>query len=546
MPNLVESLQGRDLGQLQIIARLWGFKLDEQAEQPAIAAISSALLEPSRVSKLIASLPLETKAVLEDLRNNDGRMPWPQFSRTYGEVREMGAARRDRERPYEHPVSAAETLWYRGLVSKAFFDTPSGPEEFAYIPNDLMELIPSPMSLHKLEYGRPASAAEYAGVSLANDRILDHACTMLAALRSGISPPESYPIPGGEPITSVFLKSVLEACDLLDGEGTPKPEPTRGHLEAGRGEAMLQLLRAWRLSKSLNELGQLPELDLEGNWKNDPLDTRAKVIGFLKSIPANTWWSLASFLSAVKQHQPDFQRPAGDYDSWFIRSKVSGEFLRGFEHWDEVDGRLLAFMVTGPLHWLGVLDLASPGEDLGTTAFRLSRWSNALLGGKTPRGFQVEQEFLAVRSDAQVSARRLVPRRVRYQVSRFCQWDKETPDEYQYRITPASLQRGVKQGLTVSQLTVLLTRSAKAVPPSLVKALERWEQHGVEVRLEQVVVLRVVSEEVIQALRKSRASRFLGEVLGPTSIAIKPGAVDKVRGVLAELGYLGELRIDQD
>jgi hypothetical protein len=56
-----------------------------------------------------------------------------------------------------------------------------------------------------------------------------------------------------------------------------------------------------------------------------------------------------------------------------------------------------------------------------------------------------------------------------------------------------------------------------------------------------MVVLRVVSEDVLQALRTSRASRFLGETLGPTTIAIKPGAVDKVIGVLAELGYLGEI-----
>jgi hypothetical protein len=60
--------------------------------------------------------------------------------------------------------------------------------------------------------------------------------------------------------------------------------------------------------------------------------------------------------------------------------------------------------------------------------------------------------------------------------------------------------------------------------------------------MEQMVVLRVVSEDILQALRKSRASRFLGESLGPTTMVIKPGAVDKVLGALAELGYLGEIR----
>jgi hypothetical protein len=135
---------------------------------------------------------------------------------------------------------------------------------------------------------------------------------------------------------------------------------------------------------------------------------------------------------------------------------------------------------------------------------------------------------------------------LRYQVARFCEWEKETLDDYQYRITPASLLHARQQGLTVGQLLTLLNRNAKVVPPSLAKALERWDSHGNEARLEKMVVLRVVSEDILQALRKSRASRFLGETLGPTSIAIKPGAVDRVMGALAELGYLGEIRIEKD
>jgi hypothetical protein len=293
-----------------------------------------------------------------------------------------------------------------------------------------------------------------------------------------------------------------------------------------------------------NELFLLPDLVSEGNWENDSLLTRRVILEYLTTLPASTWWSLSSFISAIKQRNPDFQRPAGDYDSWFIRSGTSGEYLRGFDHWDEVDGRLIRYIITGPLHWLGVLDLARPEAEQEVTAFRLSTWSKALLKDEAPEGLPVEEEPLVVRSDARLSARRLAPRRVRYQVARFCEWVKETPDEYQYRINPASLARARQQGLTVSQLIALLTRHAKVVPPSLIKALERWEKQGSEARFEQTVVLRVVSEDILVALRKSRASRFLGESLGPTTVAVNTGAVDKVLGALAEMGYLGEVRGD--
>ncbi len=32
-------------------------------------------------------------------------------------------------------------LFYRGFLAKAFFDTDKGAQEFAYIPDDLLELI---------------------------------------------------------------------------------------------------------------------------------------------------------------------------------------------------------------------------------------------------------------------------------------------------------------------------------------------------------------------------------------------------------------------
>jgi hypothetical protein len=324
------------------------------------------------------------------------------------------------------------------------------------------------------------------------------------------------------------------------------PEPVRLFLEADRGEALAGLFKCWRQSSQFNELQLLPGLTTEGNWVNDPLGARQSILGHLSRIPHGTWWSLPAFVNAIKKRDPDFQRPAGDYDSWFIRDNQSGEFLRGFGQWDAVEGRLILYILTGPLHWMGVLDLASPEGSTQITAFRLSGWSKSLLNGESPRGLPAEDAPIIVRSDAAVSARRLVPRRARYQLARFCDWVKETPDEYQYQITASSLREAQKQGLKVAQLIQLLNRYAKVVPPTLLKALERWDGTGTEARLEKVLILRVTSAEVLQALRKSRASRFLGEPLGQTTVIIKPGAARKVLAALAELGYLGEIRGDME
>jgi hypothetical protein len=291
-------------------------------------------------------------------------------------------------------------------------------------------------------------------------------------------------------------------------------------------------------------------LKAEGKWQNDPLLARRELLSFLEPVQSGVWWSLPALISSIRQSAPDFQRSAGEYDSWFIRQITEtgeGEFLRGFENWDLVDGELIRFTLCGPMHWLGLVDLAwAKGVETGRpAAFRFTRFSQILLEGKAPDGFPKEDKTVSAGSDARVRIPRLAPRAARYQLARFCSWESESEEYYHYRITPASLARARMQGLNVQQLSTLLRRHVPALPPGLVKALERWEQRGVEARFERVVVLRLSSPDMMQALRKTRAARFLGDPLGPTTIIVKPGAWEKVLTALAEMGILGEANLEE-
>ena len=93
----------------------------------------------------------------------------------------------------------------------------------------------------------------------------------------------------------------------------------------------------------------------------------------------------------------------------------------------------------------------------------------------------------------------------------------------------------------MEHLLALLAKHADAgIPPTLVKALKSWESGGTEARLQSQVILRVSRPEILEELRKSRAGRFLGESLGPTSVVIKSGAQSKVLAALTEMGLLAE------
>ncbi len=550
MPNLEHTLQGRDLGFLKIVAAAWGLEFNAPDSVTALPSLVEGILEHNDFVEVIDSLPQDARNVLSSLLQTDGRMPWAAFVRKFGDVRRMGNAKRDRERPDLKPASAVEILWYRGLLGRAFLNLPPAgePQEYAYIPEDLLPLLPSLRADTPMPLGRPATPNESTVPILACDHILDHACTLLAGLRLKLDAETLANLPlGGIPLE--VLKGLLRAAHLLDYDDLPHPERTRAFLEAPRGKALAQLVKGWMEDPYFNELRLLPGLKFEGEWVNDARHTRQALLELVSQIPENRWWGLSAFVSAIHEQYPDFQRPAGDYDSWFIRQAGSGNYLRGFGAWDEVDGALVRFFLTGPMHWLGLVDLASSEKDGPRTALRLSQWAQALWHGDTPEGLPNEDASLKAHSDGRLAIPALVPRAVRYQVARFCQWEaqkeRDGNSEYHYQITPVSLERAKAQGLRASQLIGLLRRHSDGpLPPILVQSMEHWENSGTQVLIEKVILLRVTSPDILTALRKTRAVRCLGESLNETTVLVRAGMEDQVLSALAEIGYLTEAKID--
>jgi len=546
MPSLTQSLEGKDLGHIRIVAELWGVEIEAKDALDGIKQISPALLDGDLVQDIFEALPEDAQIAVKELQKEQGRLAWSQFTRKYGKVRKIGPARRDKEAVHRAPQSTSELLWYRGLIARNFFDSPGGPQEFAYIPDDLLSLMPVTTEVAAAIYGRPARPAERNVVAKAGDLILDEACTLLASLRMGmdtkaVEEAEDWQTP------PIVLMALLRAAGILDAKDHPNLEAVQEFLEADRGVVLKQLVSIWLSSEDFNELRLLPGIRAEGKWENEALHSRHFLLGILRALPKGNWWNLASLVSDVKERRADFQRPSGDYDSWYLVDEESGEYLRGFEYWERVDGALIEFLIRGPLHWLGILDLAAGEKGEDGKSFRFSGWAMDLLSGKAPKRPRPDQEKLIIDSQGQIQASRFVPRAVRYQVARFCSWEKPKKGIYRYRLEAESLQKAQLAGLDIAQLLKLLKSNASTdIAPNLLQALKRWENEGTQAKMKEMIVLRVNSAEMLKALRDSRAARYLGEPLGPNAIEVKTGAREHVMRVLTELGYLGEFQEMED
>jgi hypothetical protein len=348
-------------------------------------------------------------------------------------------------------------------------------------------------------------------------------------------------LPGVSQNEADFYRTLFSTIGLLADDESPAPEKIRNFFDKTLEERLLLLWQTWRTSDTHQDLSLTPDIQIEGILELTPGRVRELVISLLKNLDPKTWWSIESFISQVKENYPDFQRIGGEYDSWYIKSKSTGEYLRGFNHWDGVEGALLKYLLAGPMHWLGLLDLGLIEEDGQPASFRFSAYADNLINNQVPSLTGRNTEKIQIRSKGEIRMTTNVPHKTRYQVARFCEWHPVKAEAYLYAISPASLSRAEKQGLRVAHLLSLLKKYSEVIPPNILAALERWEKQGVQSSVAQKTILRLGSPAVLKSLKKSKASRYILEQLGPTVVIIREGSEDKIAEVMVELGFFLEL-----
>jgi len=559
MRPLHQCLLDVDLVHLQAIARFWDVELATNRKREAAAQLAEAMTRPESVADVREALPDDQRQALEALVVADGQMPLRVFARQWGEIRAMGPGRLERERPWREPISPAEGLWYRGFISRAFEQGSEGAYEVVFIPPELLAHLPTlPASLPTIAV---EPAVEPATVHSASDAFLDDACTLLAYLQNEHVRPDPD---GGWPARPEarlarrlrdpdrarlaflhHLAHVLEWLRLTDsGHLRPDPEPAVAWLQSSTGEQRRALVQAWREDPTWNELFHVPSLRPEdtGAWHNDPLVARKALLHHLTTCSPGTWYQLDDLVAAIKQVDPDFQRPGGDYTSWYIRDAATGAYLSGFESWDAVEGALIRHTITGPMAWLGLADLGAASPDAPPIAFRLTQVGVASLG-RTEISPEPEPGPLVLRPDFTV----LVPpprRYARFQLARVADWARTgDPFAFIYRLTPNSLERARQQGIPIGRVLEFLGQVTDAPVPRFVEAaLTRWEAQGREAQLERPVLLRLASEQLMEQVASSPRTRgLIAERIGPTAAVVRERDWPRLVIALGEMGLLPDL-----
>ena len=562
MRALYPTLLDHDPDVLAIIAHRWDVDLETGDKRADAKALADAMLDPQRAAAEWERLSDAERGALQTLLGApEHKMPQAQFCRLFGEIRPMGPERRKREKPHLQPVGVAEVLYYRGLLALAFDQGKAGVQTFVYVPPDLAEVLPvHATGFDTREPPETALAPEEEDytpqqVAQATTALVDDLTTLLAYLQIADVPAELAAAREqvAEALAPHWLveRSAAEIAFLLGlardlgvaapREGVLKPVPAKARrwLDATRPRQVRALAEAWRSGVHFNELWHTPGLRPEDTgWANDPLLARQTVLTYLELAPSDAWWPLDELIALIKEEEPDFQRPGGDYASWYIRDAETGEYLHGFESWDRVEGAQLRFILTGPMHWLGLVDVGDEGA-----LCRLTAYGRALLGELAWPDPREERPHLHIEPDGTLHAPRTMSRYERFQVARIATWEKPG-NPYIYRLTADSLQRAAEQGLQTDAIRAFLRRLSgqEALPDAVQKLLEHWERTGgADVWMTRAVVLRTTAPDVLQTILEApELRRYLGAQLGPTAVLVLAGQERALAAALHKAGLLVE------
>jgi len=543
MPTILETISEYDEDFLIMIAESWGMDLIFDTKKKPSEQVAEFISQIQLMKEVFPSLPERSRKAIRALVKEKGKINWDQFTRKFGELREMGAARRERERPDRAPISVTESLFYKALVGRAFFETSQGLHEFAFIPEEFNKFLLSIIEQKKNVHIEPVSAGSVEKKLLTNDYSVDNATTVLAGLRIGLVPEELSDFTPIIPIS--FLIDILEEAKFISENSEINSEMVKHFLEAERGQALGQLAQAWKASHKINELDLIESLVLESSDKSDPGFSRKSLFDIIKVLPADNWYNIQEFCNWINQNQPNILRSGGEYDAWFIKDKASGEYIRGFENWQLVEGEFIRMMIMKPMFWLGFIDLGKSSRDSHPSVFRKSKWFDILLSGQELKYPSILKKDFEIDKSGKVVIDRNFARDIRYQIARCCECDAVRSQSFFYHFSPQAFARMELQGLKVNHLITLINRYArKPVPQNILQALERWEKYGQETQIKKILILKVKTAVILDRLMDSRMKKHLLSRLDPLTAEISEESVPFIKAALIEMGVFAEILPD--
>ncbi len=402
-----------------------------------------------------------------------------------------------------------------------------------------------------------------------------------------ISPPDSMPstalleslqaiVPRSLPYLR-FAYRVLRLADILykDDAGTSRlrvlPNAAELLLGPARVEVAHELFAHWLNQPTYEELFDLQEQGLRLRCRATPLnqptlrfgeleaenkEARQALVALLAQASPGQWINFSAFARFVYRLNPVFlQKRQRQFPTphWWIEYE-DGRLLRPAQmsDWLRAEGRYLAQLIQGPLHWWGINDVVI-GADERLLAFRLTPLAVSFLGGMPADSLNTQSIVPPALPiiDVTESGDLLIPCTFANWplvelIERFAEVKGVHAVQLCYRLTPKSLGEAFSRGESPTALLELLHRAMEYQhahapdSPHLLAQLERRIASYGRVRLYTGASLLEAADQLV--LRELNATTSLQEQvvrpIQPTLLLLKRQGIERLIEELKRRGQV--------
>jgi hypothetical protein len=261
---------------------------------------------------------------------------------------------------------------------------------------------------------------------------------------------------------------------------------------------------AWLESSFWNELAYLPDVVLRpGPLPLEPAHTetikaRRQVLDRLLCEEPGSWQDLSAFIARTKLYVPYllFPRQYGSRaDRYSIGSNPYGwdfRLRRGLlthrEGWHMVEGGFIRSILTGPLYWMGLVDI---DDEESMTRFLLVPDSLQIAQETPPASSNIAWGKLIIQPNFELVALAPISESLLVKLDRFAERVR-LEHIAQYRLTRASVTRAIQMGMCVQEIQHVLQEFAGGngeIPQNVQYSLVEWERQARRIEMWQHAAL---------------------------------------------------------
>ena len=327
-------------------------------------------------------------------------------------------------------------------------------------------------------------------------------------------------------------------------------------------ERMAQTFASWLAQDVWNELAALEQADVGwGLAQVKPHDTphsrvlRAR-LNVLRQLAfasqdaqgnvSSNWLSMDKFVEKMRADEYNFLYPRRDasangmylggvYTNY--RDPLELRFAKSYketEAWSVVERKFIAHVLTGPLHWLGLLAFDRPPAGADAPArMRLTPAGAWLLNLAPAPAFAERGGRVLVQPNFTVLAMEPVSDAVLADIESFA--DYQSGDRaMNYTLTRQSVYRGQRAGWGANRIVAFLeSHQGAPIPNNIKRSLEEWQQQHLRVTFVKNATLLQYADAATRQTAQEALDAAALEILSDTFDMAQPGT--RASGLLQNL-----------